>query len=200
VPPLLAAWAIALAGLQWVPATGPWSSLLTSPLAFEFIAGAAAGLYWRRLRPCAAALFVIVATLAMLAGCWTLMDSPNNGQAAWPRTLAFGLPAALLIAGVARLESVGKLRVPRLVVALGDASYSLYLTHLFVLSICGRVWTALGQTGSIAGNIGFLLSSFAACCIVALITHRLVERPLLRLAQRRPSRAGPRAGEAHRTP
>lgn len=181
VPWLLGAWAVGLALAQLLPAQSPWAILVTSPLAFEFIAGALAGLYWRRLTVAAAWGMLAVGITWLLGACALLIDMPNHGESPSTRTLAFGPAAALIVAGLARLELADKIRVPRVAVLLGDASYSLYLTHLFVLSICGRLAASSAMTGSASGNWAFFIMSFIATCCVAMIVHRLIERPMLRL-------------------
>lgn len=181
IPYMLGLWALILGAVQAFPVQGPWGMLLASPLAFEFIAGAVVGLYWRQL-PIKVAMALLIAGGVWLVGaCAVLIDFPNHGQSAGIRTLAFGPPAALIIAGLARLELAGKLRVPRIAVALGDASYSLYLTHLFVLSICGRLFARWEVTGSASGNYAFLVGSFIASCAVGLAVHWAIERPLTKV-------------------
>lgn len=179
VPWLLLGWAASLLALQAVPAQGPIVALLTSPLSIEFIAGAAVGLYWRKLPTALAWPAMLLALAWMATAAMVLIDVPGHGQTDGVRVIAFGLPAALLVAGVARLEHAGRVRVPRLAVILGDASYSLYLTHLFVMSIMGRLWSALGAHGTIGSNVGFLVATFCACCVAAVIVHRVLERPLM---------------------
>lgn len=181
VPALVAVWATGLAVAQLVPVQGPWLSLVTSPLGFEFIAGVLAGLYWRRLST-GTAMFLLIASAIWLGIAYGLLiDSPDRGQSADVRALAFGPPGLLTVAALARLELAGKIPVPHLAVAMGNASYALYLTHVFVLSISGRIFSALGLTGSVAGNCAFFVVTLSATFLVALMVHHLVERPLMRL-------------------
>jgi exopolysaccharide production protein ExoZ len=178
VPLVIVGWACTLLLLQLLPAHTPWSKLLTSPLTFEFMAGAIAGLYWRKLPPPFAWAAIVAAVLwLVIAGVW-LAEHPFHGQVDHIRVFAFGLPSALLLTGLARLEAEGWMQIPRIGVILGDASYSLYLTHLFVLSISGRVWTLVGATGTNLGNVAFAISTLVACCAVAILVHRFVERPV----------------------
>lgn len=181
VPLLILAWAGVLMLLQMVPTHSPWAKLLSSPLSFEFMVGALAGLYWRRL-PAGMAIPAVVCGVAwMMAAGMLLIDTPGHGQSDGIRVLAFGLPSALLVTGLARMEAARQLNPGAWIVALGDASYSLYLTHLFVLSICGRAWASFGATGTVAGNAAFLVTTLLACCLTSIITYRLIEKPLMRL-------------------
>lgn len=180
VPALVAVWATALAAAQMLPVQGPWLSLIASPLGFEFIAGVVVGLYWRRLSIGASVSLLIASLVWLLIACGLLVDTPDRGQAAGVRALAFGPPSMLIVGALARLELAGKVHVPRFLAAMGNASYALYLTHVFVLSISGRIFAGLGITGSVAGNYAFFVATFAATCVVALLVHHLVERPLMR--------------------
>ncbi|MEB1409556.1 acyltransferase (plasmid) [Xanthomonas campestris pv. campestris] len=184
IPFMLCGWAVALALLQWVPVQGPWPQLVTSPLAFEFIAGAAAAILWKSLSPRQGVVALCAAVALALLAAWTLLNRSDFGQTHGVRTLAFAIPCALTLAAAARLELAGWWPVSRWAAALGDASYSLYLTHVFVLSLSGRLWIAVAPTGTITMNALFLASSFIACCVVALLTYRFVERPLLDLGNR----------------
>lgn len=180
VPALLSGWAAALVAAQLVPVQGPWLSLVASPLGFEFIAGVVVGLYWRRLSVRAAVSLLVASLVWVLTACGLLAEAPDRGQSAGVRALAFGPPAVFAVAALARVELAGKLPVPPLAVAIGNASYALYLTHVFVLSISGRIFSSLGITGSIAGNYAFFVLTFAGACVTALLVHRFVERPLMR--------------------
>lgn len=76
-------------------------------------------------------------------------------------------------------------------VALGDWSYSLYLTHIFVLESLQRIFARLadlpGETGALfdvpgdghLGNLVFLVVCIVLSTIVAWLSYRFLERPML---------------------
>jgi exopolysaccharide production protein ExoZ len=82
--------------------------------------------------------------------------------------LGWGLPAALIVAGAALSDrgalSTAQWRIPQL---LGDASYSIYLTHLLVLDAVRRFHTH---------HLGIL--AFLATLLVGISVHFYVERPI----------------------
>ena len=102
----------------------------------------------------------------------------NHNQMALPFSLTFGLASFLLVLGTASVEMSGGIAWPRPLVFLGDASYSVYLTHVmflnFFMLIIGRLnvfefidplfTTSLLVVGSVLGG-----------CLVYL----LVERPII---------------------
>ena len=59
---------------------------------------------------------------------------------------------------------------------LGDASYSIYLTHSFLLGVSGRIWARLFGPAH-AG--WFLLAMVVGCSFLGVVVYRLVEKPLL---------------------
>ena len=91
----------------------------------------------------------------------------------------FGLPAAVAILGLIGLERHDRLRLPWQggLTWIGDISYSLYLTHGFVIN-------ALLGVGSIRDWIVrqplLLVVVWAATLLLASILHRAVEVPALR--------------------
>jgi exopolysaccharide production protein ExoZ len=74
---------------------------------------------------------------------------------------------------------------------LGDASYSLYLTHVVTLAAIGQIWAAGLQR---LGAPLFVISALVSCVVVALLCYRVLERPItaalklwLRSAKRLPA-------------
>ena len=100
---------------------------------------------------------------------------------------SFGLPCAAIVCGLVWLEFENKMpRIPILILA-GDASYSLYLGHIFVLSILRRPWGQLNPE-SFWTHATFMVSCTIASLALAILTFLWVERPvtqrLMRYARR----------------
>jgi exopolysaccharide production protein ExoZ len=102
-----------------------------------------------------------------------------------PRAFAWGVPAALLVAAAAlgRERPEGGLAT-RLGVAIGDASYALYLLHPFAIR-GGREIVARSGLIGIVGPWGFVLLALLAAILAAVAVHRLFERPATEWARRR---------------
>jgi exopolysaccharide production protein ExoZ len=86
------------------------------------------------------------------------------------RTLVFGIPSFLLVAGAVALERTGCWRRSPLLERLGDASYSLYLLHGLVIALSHR-FLPLPQPF----NAAFVI---AVSILVSLASYRLFERPI----------------------
>lgn len=68
---------------------------------------------------------------------------------------------------------------------IGDISYSLYLTHMFVLGIAWAVLGKLGiEPGTVLGGVG-TVGMILASLVVADLSYRFFERPLLNLSRSR---------------
>jgi exopolysaccharide production protein ExoZ len=89
------------------------------------------------------------------------------------RVFRWGAPAALIVLGALSLEVGGHVRRVRLGVLLGDASYVIYLVHAFVVS--AFLWFFSG-----APIWSRVLVCVIASCLIAVVIHLLLERPLNR--------------------
>lgn len=102
--------------------------------------------------------------------------------------LAFGVPAGLLIWGLAQTEQSGLLRVPPALVMLGAASYSIYLVHSPVLGYAARGLAAIGVLGIVPGWAGLGIGAGIAVG-AGIAFHHAVERPLTAFFSARRSKA-----------
>lgn len=90
------------------------------------------------------------------------------------------VPAGIMVLLATHLERQGHVLRSRILVAIGDASYSLYLCHFFVAGLFIAIAAASGATGW--WNVPFFLTGMAVACAAAILIHTYVERPLSRWA------------------
>ncbi len=143
---------------------------LQNPMIIEFVFGMtiASFLYARRLFP-----WLLGATLLVLA---TLPTT----QPAW-RVWVIGLPSALLVA-VAVYTDLRKSYRGTLLPELGNASYSIYLTHVIAISFACKLTIRIAPWLPLT-----VLIPFTALFAVALgyLSYRLIEKNLIALGRRR---------------
>ena len=180
---LLAAW------LAWitVAACGLGAAGVPSALCgiygLEFFMGMAAAqaLHWGRLPmprlAAGAGLLLMVA-----AGVFESADL-LDGSGTLAR-FAYGLPATLLVLGVAEAERAGSLLVPGWLRRLGGASYSIYLFQFEFIGAVWQAWRAAGLDRPASALACFIALSVAAVA-GGLVVARFVEQPLLRLMRGR---------------
>ncbi len=132
-----------------------------------------------------------VAILLGIVGFAGIVNIPGlDGDGALPDGLRWGLPALLVVAAAA-LSPASSARVVVWLAALGDASYSLYLAHPFILRPFRNVWLAL--VGNSVSLTVYVLVAASIATLGAVLINRWVERPLLRWTQARTRDTAPRS-------
>lgn len=182
----LMGWAavIAYAHIDGYQQMTPLRQLLISPLTLEFIVGVLVGLHWRKL-PRKLAFAMMIAGIALyLAAAVGFADPSASAPDPWLRTATFGTASVLLVLGWVMRESGGGRSAPSVLVALGNSSYSLYLSHVFIISAVGRLWAAAVPGQSWGHHLLFVIVAAASGCIAGHLIHRWIELPLLNLAHR----------------
>lgn len=158
----------------FVSPTGPVALTYTSPLLIEFMVGCLlGGMYERGALPRPG-----VAMFLLIIGCGLLLTSGMLSAAniTAARFFHWGLPAFLIVTGALALES--KLKQWRLPMLLGDASYSIYLTHGVVLSAVKSAVLLSGKGAQPLMSSGFILAGCAASVVAGVAVYFLIERPL----------------------
>jgi exopolysaccharide production protein ExoZ len=153
----------------------------TDPIILEFVLGVLIGLACLSKHSLSASAALTLTTIAVV---FVIVMGPLWGwNQILPRLLYAGMPAALLVAAAALGPSVTPTRSVTLLVAVGDASYSLYLTHPFVIRPLRNLWIAL-HGGSLPLGLYVVVCVFVAI-VGAIAIYRLVEKPLTSVLQRR---------------
>jgi exopolysaccharide production protein ExoZ len=98
-----------------------------------------------------------------------------------PHWFVIGIPALAIVAGAVALERRHNFQRIGLLLLLGDASYSLYLSHGIVLSACVQITRKLGFTNGWFVTPMFFVVSCLLAGIVAIMVHLRIEKPLSRL-------------------
>ena len=170
-------------------ASNPYVVFGANLMHLEFVMGIGVGyliLMGHLVRPrVTIAVGLLLGVAALTYGHMHAAEFPSS----WYRTLGVGTAAAACIYGATVLELRRQNVLPRALQRLGDASYSLYLTHVLVLAIVGPAVAGIPSTSPLA-HVLLLLVALAACIGTALVVHQLVERPLLRLLRTRRERDG----------
>jgi exopolysaccharide production protein ExoZ len=183
---LLVLWGAASVAGRYVfaPAESPLIQLATNPLILEFIAGALIARWSFSGKPASGWLFLAIALLWWMAGYGVAVNlglAPESSE--WRRVLVFGVPAALGIHGLVALEKHSGWILPDWLVSLGNASYSVYLSHLLVIATLGKIWERLGLTGFWVNGV-VLGGMLVSVVVFGMASFRLMERPLLSFSRR----------------
>ena len=152
-----------------------------NPLIAEFLMGVCIGSFASARKPATGVFAIAIAAVLIAASNADRLYLPANSfdLAAPDRVLAWGLPAAMLVWGFLQLNGAKW----RLLPYLGDASYSIYLTHSTALLLLPFLPWPLRAAAAVAFGMG---------------VFRYVERPLLNaLKHRRSSTAEALAPSPH---
>jgi peptidoglycan/LPS O-acetylase OafA/YrhL len=115
---------------------------------------------------------------------------------AWPlsvpfRTVFVGAAASLIVASLAAGEAKRGWSAPKFLGAIGDASYSLYLVHMPLMTMGAAVMIKLGINAWMPMPV-MLVGLIGGCVIASLIMHHLIEKPLTVWVQHRLQGGQPR--------
>ena len=160
------------------PANWPDFTILASTLIIEFLYGVIlAHLTTKRKLPGNRLGMVLLG-----GGFLALMLIPQPSFQ-W-KFLFWGLPAAAMVTGAVAMEDTWGGRLPKWLLEAGDASYALYLSHIFIMPFLGNILKRMHFTGTPALAAAIVLGlglSFPA----ALLVHRHIEKPLMNLFRKR---------------
>lgn len=119
----------------------------------------------------------VILSFLMLAAGLVLVVIGNKIWTDIPRVITLGLPACLILIAGLRLERAHDMPDSRFFRLLGDASFSLYLSHPIILSAFGQFWRKL-DLGDGASMVWFCLIAVAGCIVFALVLYWTIEIPL----------------------
>lgn len=144
-------------------------NLVTDPVVANFVVGMVLGfLPISRIRK-----YSWVMIIAGALWLWLLFPNPGESRGNYMRLWAAVPGAFILVAGCATLQIS---RPSSVLTLLGDASYSMYLGHMYLIKLVAvRI-----STGPIASVVLLAVTGVVA----GLIVHFLIERPLMFGAKR----------------
>jgi peptidoglycan/LPS O-acetylase OafA/YrhL len=158
-----------------------------NPIVLEFVFGCLIGLIFSRstvnVKTRAIGFWIAAIGAVSLAasiftgyGLASEQDWILAGYYSWLRVGVWGVPAALLVGGVILWNPKMRSAPARLMVFLGDASYSIYLCTIPSRSFVEHFWRFFGRFGA---DTGVLLGALF-CIMVGVICYLALERPLMR--------------------
>jgi len=159
-----------------------------NPMVLEFVLGCLIGLLYVRLRNSGARVssiakwFALFGAVLLAATVFTGYGSASEsstilaGDDCWLRLGVWGFPSALLVGGVIFWAPAMRSLLARLLVFLGDASYSIYLCGIPAQVIINYCWRRIWKPGPDVG----VFFGVVVCAAVGVACYMLIERPLMR--------------------
>jgi exopolysaccharide production protein ExoZ len=140
----------------------------TDPIMLEFVYGVLCAAVLQRFKQSRLSLTVFLVSMAAL-----LFLPPTDDI--W-RSFRYGLPAMVIVTSVATIPWP-QLTIPN---ELGAASYSIYITHFFVVSAFVRLWQQIIAPRSDVFPT-YYLAGAASVILIGLMCWRLFERPVTKM-------------------
>jgi peptidoglycan/LPS O-acetylase OafA/YrhL len=164
-------------------------SMAFEPYILEFLFGCLIGYlfhnHFHKLRQHADKIYYtgLALAIAVLIGCPFFFVLSAKGSL--PVCLLFGSVFSLVVLGSALKDSNSRSHVPELFYTIGEASYSIYLSHQIVLGlIYKKASSVLADHATNPLLIVLASLSFIAAVIAGILIHKYVERNLLALMNR----------------
>jgi exopolysaccharide production protein ExoZ len=172
----------------------PLLVIWSNPILFEFMFGCIIGqIYsntgaWARPRmnrvftPALGRSLTALGAAALVVTLFTGYGMANyqgmvlNGLSSWIRVGVWGAPSGVLVLGAVLWSPAMQSWPARVLIFLGDASYSIYLCTNPARSAVEHFWRYFGLWG---GDVGVLLCGIV-CVAVGVACYLIVERPLMR--------------------
>lgn len=158
----------------------------------EFIAGCLVGYLYVGVKFISRSALLVVALLSVSCFCVAIWGEVIV-ESSLARAALYGGGYATLLAFLVFCERQRLFHGVGFLKKMGDISYSLYLSHVLVLSLCGRIWLYLNPLEGVVGGVVFWLFTFTATIVAAHFAYVLIERPILRSTLYR-FRSGPVRG------
>ena len=164
-----------------------------------FFSGMAAGLLDRSLRARTGLVLLPLGLigLVLLLKFGGIALTPDGQERDPLKFIVLATMLTMIVLGAALADPLVRAGIPQIVLLLGDASYSIYLTHSAVISLLCILGVRVQYLGA---SPSLVFGSFAlAATLVGVVVHLILERPLLKAMGRRLqpgfvllSRVGPR--------
>jgi peptidoglycan/LPS O-acetylase OafA/YrhL len=188
VPVAFRLWAVAVFGIVCchtylhiigsLPVPAPDATPMNiSPLLLEFMlgCGVAWGVRQGRLVNPVCCLGIALLWYVLAFNLLHVQDFGSDSSAF--RVSACAVPSALIVYAFISAERLQSFLFPRWLCRIGDASYSIYLSHSVILFPLGRMWQQLHMDGTLTHGI-FLICLFGIAVLAGITNFHFIENPL----------------------
>lgn len=165
---------------SWIGTSPPKNvlqHLVFNPLTFEFLGGCMLAFVIARKRMQGGITVFFLGVFLLLLH-W-IPSWPWDG--ANHREIILGVPALLIVYGAITMERNFGFTGPRFLRAIGDASYSIYLSHIFCLSASVLVWKFFQRVG-VLDNLAILAMMAVVSLAAGIFSYRFMEKPVQRFS------------------
>ena len=164
-----------------------YGGLIFFPMNIEFLLGVFIVLIIEQISLKWVWPLLLTGSLLFLAGAYIFNHGiniiPAGANYVLNRVVLFGIPSFLIILAVVKMELHRTVRVKKVFLYLGDASYSLYLVHLPLVAAFYKVIAKLHISNSwVLGILNAIL--FCTVCLIGILIYLKIEKPLIKKLNR----------------
>jgi exopolysaccharide production protein ExoZ len=174
---------VALLGLFRTDSWPAWTAF-ADPIVLEFLAGV--GIARLALRGCFPGKGVSMALVGM--GVAALILLLPGGSILTTRALVWGVPAGMIVLGLVALESTIVGALPKWLLLLGDASYSIYLVQTFVLPelhiILDKLRPGMVHERPLTAGLVLIAAGLVTTSVAGVVSYLLLERQIINFLKR----------------
>jgi len=157
------------------------------PYSLEFIIGALAAIYISKeyVPKLSARSAVLIITIVLSVGLPIVyaVDVLKQERTIYVSVI-IGALYGFLVMSVVMLEILNKFAIPKFLQFIGDISYTVYLSHILVISAIGRLWLlTTPEPNSLLDNMLACFTMLAVILGYGWLGYRLIERPILQISQ-----------------
>ena len=154
-----------------------WIRLAIMPMNIDFFMGILAALVIPKL-PSRFSIPLIILGIVLFVVSAIYFSNGNSMENYFRRVLLFGIPSFLIITGIVSYELNKMVKVPGILVSLGEASYSLYLLHLPVMAAGVGILAKLNLQAGMAIHAAVIVLLIGVC-LGSILFFKWIEKPLI---------------------
>lgn len=121
--------------------------------------------------------------LSLIVG-WNMVINGEVQRSSTESMFIIGLACSFLVLSAASIDLKRKIKVPKLLLLIGDASYSIYLTHYYILLFLFILLNKVNNLNSIF-NILAVTTVYFITIFLGIVFHLLIEKPILNYLNRK---------------
>lgn len=154
---------------------------------FEFLLGCLGAYLVKRREIKIAKQMLLMGILAFFS---MLLLEYDNGYPIYPlRLFGYGVSSFLIITAVSSMEISGRHKISNswiynFLILLGNASFSIYLTHQVLISGIGRVMISL-ELGNLINVQGVMLLTLVSTTVLGIGFYMVAEKPILLILRKK---------------
>jgi len=159
----------------------PLIKLIINPLTVEFMAGVLLGIYYlnnsHNIRFSKVLLFISFLSLLFISYLHESIEIQG-----WNRIIIFGMPSFLIILFSIEVEKQGFI-FHKYLILIGDASYSIYLSHLLTLNVVAKVFNIFLYENYIF-ELFMIIAMITIALAWGLISYKYIETPIINFTKK----------------